>query len=105
MDKHENATTQSPDDKTLKESEFIIQQRPIMPCALDVLSKLGDLKKITLKARGESIPNAVAIANIITEKMLKGNSQITEILVDSEYMDGKYGNTLVSTIKINIIKN
>ena len=64
MDKHENVMTQSSDDKTLKEDEFIVQQSPIMPCALDALSKLGNLKKITLKARGESIPNAVAIANV-----------------------------------------
>jgi len=105
VDKHENVIAQSSYDKTLKESEFIIEHRPIMLCALDVLSKLGNLKKITLKAHGEAIPNAVAIANIITEKMLKGNSQITEILVDSEYMDRKHGSTLVSTIKISIIKN
>ena len=44
---------------------------PVMLTAVDVLSKLMIKNKIILKARGQSIPNAVAVANIIKEKMLK----------------------------------
>jgi Alba. len=44
---------------------------PVMLTAVDVLSKLMIKNQIILKARGQSIPNAVAVANIITEKMLK----------------------------------
>ena len=47
---------------------------PVMLTAVDVLSKLMIKNQIILKARGQSIPNAVAVANIITEKMLKGKS-------------------------------
>jgi len=52
---------------------------PVMLTAVDVLSKLMIKNQIILKARGQSIPNAVAVANIITEKMLKDNSKIEKI--------------------------
>ncbi|MFQ6025035.1 MAG: DNA-binding protein [Nitrosopumilaceae archaeon] len=101
-----NEMTQASNGKILEDENVVtIHKRPVMQCALDVLSVLGNSKKITLKALGESIPNAVAVANIITEKMLKGNSQISNIFVDSEYSKGKYGDTMVSTIQISIIKN
>ena len=59
---------------------------PVMLTAVDVLSKLMIKNKIILKARGQSIPNAVAVANIITEKMLKDNSKI-EKEVQKEIID------------------
>ena len=65
-------------------SEFTITDAPIMQTAIDVLTKLSINNKMILKAYGETIPNAVAIANIITENMLKGNSKIDQILLDSE---------------------
>ncbi|MFB5614437.1 MAG: DNA-binding protein [Candidatus Nitrosomaritimum yanchengensis] len=69
-----------------KESDnvFEIHNDPVMQSALDVLSIIGKHKEITIRARGNSIPNAVAVANIITENMLKGNSKIKKISVDSE---------------------
>lgn len=85
VNKSNNEMAQPLDQETVVDDNImIIQRRPIMMVALDVLSALGNSKKITLKARGDTIPNAVAIANIITEKMLKGNSRISDILVDSE---------------------
>ena len=63
---------------------FEIHNDPVMQSALDALSIIGKHKEITIKARGNSIPNAVAVANIITENMLKGNSKIKKISVDSE---------------------
>jgi DNA-binding protein len=36
-----------------------------------------------LKARGNSIPNAVAVANIITEKMLVGSTKVEKIKLDT----------------------
>ena len=83
---------------------MIIQQQPIMECAIDVLTNIGSYGQVTLKARGDSIPTAVAVANVLTEKMLKGNSHIVDITVDSENANGKYGMTLVSTIQIIIAK-
>ena len=83
---------------------LIIREQPVMECALDLLTDLGNSGLITLKAKGNAIPTAVAVANIITENMMKGNSKIIEISVDSENGSGKYGMTLVSTIKITISK-
>jgi len=84
-------------------SVFDVHNEPVMIEAFNVVSLLGKYKKAILRAKGNSIPNAVAIANIITEKMLKGNSKIDKILVDSEIPAG-YGRML-STIEIVILKN
>ena len=70
--------------KTLIESVIDIHNDPIMQSALDILSVLGKHNEVTIRAKGNSIPNAVAVANIITENMLKGNSKIHKITVDSE---------------------
>ena len=56
---------------------------PVMLTAVDVLAKLMIKNQIILKARGQAIPNAVAVANIITEKMLKDNSKIEKINLDT----------------------
>ena len=66
------------------DSVIEIHNDPVMKSALDALSIIGKYKEITIKAKGNSIPNAVAVANIITENMLKGNSKIHKITVDSE---------------------
>lgn len=73
-----------------------------MECALDVLTDLVKHRTVTLRAIGDSIPVAVAVANVVTENMLKGNSKILEIVVDSE-SQGING-PLVSTIEITITK-
>jgi len=82
---------------------FNVQLEPVMKTTLNVLSQFGKTKKIILRAEGDSIPNAVAVANIITEKMLSGNSKVQNIKVDSE-MSNKDGKML-STIEIILLKN
>lgn len=81
---------------------IVINQQPVMDCALDILTELVKHKTITLRAKGDSIPVAVAVANVVTENMLKGNSQILSIMVDSE-SQGING-PLVSLIEITIRK-
>ena len=83
-------------------SEFTITDAPIMQTAIDVLTKLSINNKMILKAYGETIPNAVAIANIITENMLKGNSKISDILLDSEISED---DGMISNIKIILLKS
>ncbi len=80
---------------------IIINQQPVMEYALDILAELVQHKTITLMARGDSIPTAVAIANVLTENMLKGNSKKQNIEVDSESPDG---NAMVSIIRITVTK-
>ena len=84
------------------DNELIVTDGPIMQSAIDVLTKLSINNKIVLKAYGETIPNAVAIANIITENMLKGNSRIDRILLDSEISEDE---GMTSNIKITLLKN
>ncbi len=88
--------------KTSIDSVVDIHNDPIMQSALDILSILGKHKEITIRAKGNSIPNAVAVANIITENMLKGNSKIHKITVDSEPIQ-ELGRA-VSNIKIILKK-
>lgn len=87
----------------LKDGKLIaINQQPIMECALDILTELVKHRIVTLKAKGDSIPTAVAVANVIAENMMKGNSEISNIVVDSE-SQGNHG-PLVSIIEITITK-
>ena len=92
-------------EQTKKSEDAIINigNDPVMLLALDVLSVLGSKKKVILRAKGNSIPNAVAIANIITEKMLKGNSKIQKITVDTESAAGIGKMTSTIEIILNII--
>ena len=82
---------------------FTVEKKPVMLEAIDVLSMLSKSKKAILRAKGDSIPNAVAIANIITEKMLKGNSKIDKISVDTEGAAGI--GKMLSTIEIVLMTN
>jgi DNA-binding protein len=86
-----------------QEQTMNIGNDPVMLTAVDVVSKLMIQNKIILKARGNSIPNAVAVANIITEKMLVGNTKIEKINLDTVEKAG-IGN-MISTVEIIISKN
>ena len=79
-----------------------IRNQQVMQTAVDVLSLLGKNKQITLKAKGNSIPSAVAVANIITEKMMKGNSKIYNIKLDTDAAPGI--GKMLSTIEIVLIR-
>ena len=70
--------------KTSEDSVIVIHSDPVMQSALDAISVLGKFGEITIRSKGNSIPNAVAVANIITENIMKGNSKIHKITVDSE---------------------
>ena len=85
-----------------KESIFDVYNEPAMTSAIDVLSIIGKHKEVTLRARGDSIPNAVTVANIITQSLLKGNSKIHKITVSSEPIQ-ELGKTL-SNIEIILRK-
>ena len=89
--------------KGQEQTEINIGNDPVMLTAVDVVSKLMNQNHIVLKARGNSIPNAVAVANIVTENMLKGNSSINDIKLDSiiSEEDGQ----MTSNIEITLIKN
>jgi DNA-binding protein len=82
---------------------FNVRNEPVMIEAINVIALLGKSNKAILRAKGNSIPNAVAIANIITEKMLKGNSKIQNIVLDTDMPAGI--GKMLSTIEIVLLKN
>jgi archaea-specific DNA-binding protein len=86
-----------------EQTEINIGNDPVMLTAVDVVSKLMNQNKISLKARGNSIPSAVAVANIIIEKMLVGSTKIEKINLDTVAEAG-IGN-MTSTVEIIIKKN
>ncbi|MGQ0377189.1 MAG: DNA-binding protein [Nitrososphaerota archaeon] len=81
---------------------FIIRNENVMKNVLEVMELFGKAGDVIIKAKGTTIPTAVAVANIITEKMLKGNSRIQNITVDSEIPDGI--GKMLSTIEIILSK-
>ena len=91
------------ESKGLGQTEINIGNDPVMLTAVDVVSKLMIQDKISLKARGNSIPSAVAVANIITEKMLLGSTKIEKINLDTVAEAGI--GDMTSTVEIIIKKN
>jgi len=100
----EESSEQYGQEQTNKSENAIITigNDPVMQSAIDILSILGNKNQVILKARGNSIPNAVAVANIITEKMLKGNSKVQKITLDTVSAAGI--GSMTSTIEIILNK-
>ena len=90
-------------ETNVDKDSYFVKDKPVMTSALDVLTTLSANKRIVLMAKGFLIPNAVAVANIVTESMLKGNSKIQDIKLDSVISeeDGQ----MISNIEIVLIKN
>ena len=85
----------------LNDNKFLVTVEPVMKTAVEALSVLGKTRRLTIIGKGESCPNAVAVSNILTQKMLKGNSKIEKITVDSEIDDD---GRMISIIEIVVIK-
>ncbi len=100
----EESTERYGQEQTKKSENAIVTigNDPVMQSAIDILSILGSKNQVILKAKGNSIPNAVAVANIITEKMLKGNSKVQKITLDTESAAGI--GRMTSTIEIILNK-
>ncbi len=101
--KHSNLSSDDSDVQKEQLPIFYVRNEPVMIEAINVISLLGKSNKAILRAKGNSIPNAVAIANIITEKMLKGNSKVQNIILDTDMPAGI--GKMLSTIEIILQKN
>ena len=90
-------------ENNVDKDSYFVKDESVMASALDVLTALSASKRVVLMAKGNLIPNAVAVANIVTENMLKGNSKIQDIKLDSVISeeDGQ----MLSNIQIVLIKN
>jgi len=85
----------------LNGDKILVTIEPVMKTAVEALSILGQTQRLTIIGKGESCPNAVAVSNILTQKMLKGNSKIEKITVDSEIDDD---GRMISIIEIIVLK-
>jgi len=101
--KHSNLSSDISDVQKEQLPIFNVRNEPVMIEAINVIALLGKSNKAILRAKGNSIPNAVAIANIITEKMLKGNSKVQDIILDTDMPAGI--GKMLSTIEIILQKN
>ena len=90
-------------ENNVDKDSYFVKDESVMTGALDVLTAMDASKRVVLLAKGNLIPNAVAIANIVTESMLKGNSKIEDIKLDSVISeeDGQ----MISNIEIILTKN
>ena len=90
-------------ENNIDKDSYFVKDESVMTGALDVLTAMDASKRAVLMAKGNLIPNAVAIANIVTENMLKGNSKIEDIKLDSVISeeDGQ----MISNIEIILTKN
>ena len=79
---------------------LVDSDEPIMNIAFDALEMIRKNKKIIVKGKGEMCSKAVAVFNILTERMLKETAKIGKIDVDSEMLDD---GRLISTIKLAIV--
>ena len=84
------------------DDRYFIKDESVMTSALEVLTKISSNNRIVLMAKGDLIPNAVAVANIVTENMLKGNSSIQDIKLDS--VISNESGQMTSNIEITLLK-
>ena len=82
---------------------IFVKHDPVMQTAVDLLQTFSKGKRLILKAKGNAIPNAVAVANILTENMLKNDAKTQNIKVDSEAPPGI--GRMLSTIEIILVRN
>ena len=90
-------------ENDIDDDSFFIKDESVMTSAVDVLTKISSNNRIVLIAEGNLIPNAVAVANIVTEDMLKGNSSIQDIKLDSVISNDS--GQMTSNIQITLLKN
>ena len=90
------------DDPSSSTDEIFLvdNDEPIMNIAFDALEIIKKNKKIIVKGKGEMCSKAVAVSNILTERMLKETAKFGKIDVDSEMLDD---GQLISTIKLPIV--
>lgn len=97
-DRSQSGSVQPRDPRVL-----IVRNRPSKIVAVDAIELIGNYDRVIIKARGNSIPNAVNVANIVTGRMLKGTSTIEAVMVDSIEPHGM--GRLISTIEIVLAKS
>ena len=92
-------TAQAPATSPEKSDVTIyVRQEHVMKTADDIVQSHYNAKRIVLRARGNSIPNAVAVANILSQNMPENHLDTASVKVDSEAPPGM--GRMISNIEI-----
>jgi DNA-binding protein len=87
---------------------IFVGNKPPMNYVLAIITSLsqGDLKEITLKARGQAITTAVDVAEITHNRFIK-DLKVTKIAIGTAEMpprEGENRSRMVSTMEITMTK-
>ncbi len=97
------------DRKMAEKSDVIfVGNKPPMSYVLAIITAFsqGNLKEITLKARGQAITTAVDVAEITRSRFLK-DLKVSKIAIGTAEMpprEGENRSRMVSTIEISLLK-
>ncbi len=97
---------QKQDNEPRDRSVVLIGIKPIMTYVTATLTQLATLPKITIKARGKRITQAVDVSQMIVKRMNTVGYQISDVRIASDSFTGEDGrNRKISTMEIDIIKS
>ncbi len=82
-------------DGTIQD-RITIEHDPVMESVAYVLSRLDGVGRLALRSKGNSIPNAVAVANIIRD--MNTGVRVQKIILDTESAPGI--GRMTSTVEI-----
>ncbi len=79
---------------------ILVGKKPIMSYAMAALMQMTESGAITIKARGRAISRAVDVAEVVSNKFLKGTTVNKIVKIDTERIGEPPKN--VSTIEIKV---
>jgi len=79
---------------------ILVGKKPIMSYAMAALMQMTESGIITIKARGRAISRAVDVAEVVSNKFLKGTTVSKIVKIDTERVGEPPKN--VSTIEIKV---
>ncbi|WOV93875.1 MAG: DNA-binding protein [Candidatus Nitrosoabyssus spongiisocia] len=90
-------------DQTQSRNIIFIGTKPIMTYVTSTLTQLSTLPKVTLKARGRRLTQAVDVSQMIVKRMNTVGYKIGDVRIASDLLASKDGKKRsVSTIEIDI---
>jgi len=103
--KPEKPATKAPKEEQARSDRSVIfvGKKPLMTYVTATLTQLAGLPKVTIKARGRTITQAVDVSQMIVKRMNAVGFEISDVRISSdslESQDGRMRN--VSTIEIDV---
>ena len=82
-----------------------VGNKPVMNYVMAVMTQFNNsMDEVKIKARGRSISRAVDVAEIVKNRFVS-NSGVKNIIIGTEKMTGERGESNVSTIEIEMLRN